>query len=562
MNKAFLWLAMLPAPFWRMLGADTDQLSAILNMRLTLDNRRPIGFGRRQNQKKDVKNGTLINSFVFTMMGCFYAIPVYVINDRVISMALYFSIMLLMITLTLITDFSNALFDNRDKYTLFPRPINDRTLVLAKLLHVFIYLLRMVVPMSLAAWGTLAYLDGWKSALLFPFPLILMVFMALFLVNGVYLIILKLVKPERFKDIISYFQVVTSIIFFAFVYLRPRQMFSFNVDGASFSHNYHWITYVPTYWLASYWSVLGYALPFCASLVQPILGVAVPFICAYVLVRFLAPEFTRKIAGIDSAEVSLPGVGSQGKKVKASKLYLILANLFNRNEAAKAGFILSWLQTSRSRTFRMKVYPSFAFIPIYFIYLLTQGGSSISEAMTALPGTAKFLLLLYMSSYVLISGMNYLIASDQYKAAWVFYASPVQTPGYIMIGAFKALCVKLFLPFFTAISLFSLWIWGWRILPDIFLALLNVLLLATCMARISFRQLPFSSMEQAKQTGGKVLKSLLAMFIPFTLGAGHYFSLHIWWLKLTFTLLSSALLWLLWQSYTDTSWENVRREDA
>jgi hypothetical protein len=120
----------------------------------------------------------------------------------------------------------------------------------------------------------------------------------------------------------------------------------------------------------------------------------------------------------------------------------------------------------------------------------------------------------------------------------------------------------LFLPFFVAISLFTLWIWGWGVLPDICLAFLNVLLLSICMARISFRQLPFSSMEQAKQTGGKVIKSLMTMLIPFTLGIGHYFSIHIWWLKLTFVFLSSALLWLLWQSYTDTTWDNIRKEDA
>lgn len=562
MNKLFLKLAMLPAPLWRMLGADTDQLTAILNMRLMIDNRRPIGFGRRQSQRKDVKHGTLISTFMFTLMGFFYALPVYMIDNRVISMALYFTVLLLMITLSLITDFSNALFDNRDKYTLFPRPINDRTLVLAKLLHVFIYVLRMIIPMSLPAWATLAYLDGWKSAVLFPIPLILMVFMALFAVNGVYLIILRLVKHERFKDIISYFQVISSIVFFAIVYLRPRNMFSFNVDSVLIASDYQWVHYVPTYWLATYWSLLGYPLTLGGSALLSLLGLLVPLFCIYVLVRWLAPEFSRKIAGIDSAEVSEPVVKANGKKVKASKLYLVLANMFNRSDAAKAGFILAWLQTSRSRTFRMRVYPSYAFIPIYFIYLLTQGGSSISEAIASLPNGSKFILLLYMSSYVLISGMNHLIISDQYKAAWVFYASPIATPGNIMIGAFKALCVKLFLPFFTAIAIFTVSVWGIRVLPDVLLALINVLLLSTCMARISFRQLPFSSMEQAKQAGGKVAKSLLAMTIPFALGVGHYFSIDIWWLKLTFVFLSSAMLWLLWQSYIDTTWDQVRKEDA
>lgn len=420
----------------------------------------------------------------------------------------------------------------------------------------------MVLPTSLAAWVALGYFDGWKSAVLFPIPMLLLVFMSLFAVNSVYLIILRVVKAEKFKDVISYFQIIASVVFFAIVYLRPKNTFSDDFANTISFAKYQWIRYIPSYWLASFWSIIGYPLTLGGGILYIALGVFIPIGCIYALVRWLAPEFSRKISGIDGAEVSSENATMSGKKVKASRLYVVLANLFNSGDAAKAGFILAWLQTSRSRTFKMKVYPSFAFIPIYFIYMLTQNDGSYSEAFTHLADSSKFLLLLYMSSYVLINGMNYLIMSDQYKAAWVFYASPVATPGSIMVGAFKALLVKLFLPFFTAISIFTLWVWGARVLPDIFLALINVLLFATCIARISFRQLPFSALEQVKQSGGKVVKSLFSMLVPFTLGAGHYFSLHIWWLKLTFIFLSAALLWLIWQSYTDTSWDNIRKEDA
>ena len=558
MNKLFLKFAMLPAPFWRSLGADTDQLSAILDMRLMIDNRRPIGFGRRQTQKKEIKHGTITSTILFTFMGAFYSLPLFVVPDRVISLALYFTIIFLMLTLSLITDFSNALFDNKDKYTLFPRPINDRTLVLAKLLHIFIYLMRMVIPTSFAAWCLLTYQDGWTSTLVFPVAITLLTFMSLFVVNGVYLIILKLTSAERFKDIISYFQVIASVVFFAIVYLRPRNV---NIDvNALDPARYKWVQFVPSYWLAGFWKWLGHPMLLGGGVITTLCGLLVPVFCIVALVRWLAPEFTRKIAGIDGAEVSMP-VTARGKKAKQNRLYLKLATLFNRSDAAKAGFMLAWLQTSRSRTFRMRVYPSMAFIPIYFIYLLTQNGSSIAEAFSALHGSRKYLLLLYMSSYVLINGLSYMVMSDQYKAAWVFYSSPVDPPGKVMIGAFKALCVKLFLPFFIAITIFILYIWGISVVPDILLAMINVLVLAICMARISMRQLPFSSMEHMKQSGGRVVRSLLTMLIPGVLGFAHYLSMEIWWLKLTLAFLSVALLWFIWESYTTTTWANVRKEE-
>lgn len=559
---------MLLSPLWRSLGADTEQLQAILNMRLLIDGRRPIraGLSRRRSEGSDGKKSSSVISFLltgilFAFMGLIYALPVALIPDRVFSMTINFTLLFLMITLTLITDFSSTLFDNRDKYILFPRPINDRTLVLAKLLHVFIYLLRMVFPMSLATLAVLVWKDGWQSALLYLFPLMLNVFLALFVVNSIYLIILQVTKPGKFKDIINYFQILSSVIFLGVFYLRPRVIF-FNKADHSFNYaDFQWMRFLPSYWLATFWSWLGYSPTFGYNYQSNILGLIVPFICAFILIKWLAPQFSKKIGGIDSVEGRENTEILKGKKAKSNQLYLTLANLFNRSNEAKAGFIISWLQTSRSRTFRMRVYPSFAFIPFYFIYLLTQHGSSIGDAFAHLGETSKFILLLYMSSYVLVNGMNYLVMSDQYKAAWIYYASPTQLPGKIMVGALKAMWVKFFLPFFTLLALFSIWVWGISIWPDILLALVNVTLMAGCIARISFRQLPFSMMEQVKQKGSRVIRSLLTMLIPFALGVGHYFSLHLWWLKFTFFCLSSILLWLVWDSYTNTNWDKVTKEE-
>jgi hypothetical protein len=168
-----------------------------------------------------------------------------------------------------------------------------------------------------------------------------------------------------------------------------------------------------------------------------------------------------------------------------------------------------------------------------------------------------YLFLLYMTSFAMISALTYLTMSEQYKAAWVFYATPVEIPGRIMIGAFKAIWVKYFLPFFGFISIFVLYIWGPSAIWDVFLALINVTLFISLMARVSFRHLPFSIMEQMKQGGSRIAKSLISMIIPVALGFGHYFSLNLLWLKLLFLCLSSIMLWLVWDSYANTSWAKM-----
>jgi ABC-2 type transport system permease protein len=257
MNKLFLNMVMLPQGLWRSMGADVAQLRNILHVRLLMDDRKPMALGRPNKPKKDRKYVSLMSIFIFAMLGLFYMFPLTIMHDRIFSLTIYLSLLLSVMTLMLITDFSSVLFDARDKYILFPRPVNDRTLVLARMLHVFIYLFRIIVPMSLPGWIALGLQDGWKSAVLFPLPLLLMVFMALFLVNGVYLLVLRLAKPEKFKDVINYFQVVTSVIFFATVYLMPRL---FDADHPLNLNiiDHPWLRFAPSYWLAVCWSWLGY----------------------------------------------------------------------------------------------------------------------------------------------------------------------------------------------------------------------------------------------------------------------------------------------------------------
>ena len=559
MNKLFLYMIMLPSALWKSMGADIVQLRAILNVRLILDDRKPASIGRAQSQTKSRKFGTLLNIFLSFVMGCFYMLPLIVIPDRIFSLTLYFSLLLTMITFMLVIDFSSVLFDARDKYILFPRPVGDRTLVLARLLHVFIYIFRIIFPMSLGGWVWLGYHDGWLSAALFPLPVILLVFIALFLVNGIYLLVLRLAKPEKFKDVINYFQVFTSVVIFACVYLLPK---AFNGQNpADFNIlKFPWIRFVPSYWLAACWAWIGYPVALSGTALFSVLALAFPLFCLYALVTWLAPQFSRRIGGIDVSDSGPAETGVAGKQSAQGKLYKKLAYLLNTSDEARAGFMISWLQTSRSRTFRMKVYPTFAYVPVYFVYMLTSNHATISDAMHHISDKPRYLFLLYMSSFVLISALTYLTISDQYKAAWVYYSTPVGVPGRVMAGALKALWTKYFVPFFLLISIFVVYSWGPATLPDIVLALVNVTLFVACIARVSYRHLPFSVMEQMKQQGGnRMIKSFLVMIIPSSLGLGHFFAIHLLWLKLIFLGLSSILLWLVWDSYANTTWNNVMK---
>ncbi len=559
MNRFLLWLCLLPAGLWRSFGADIDQLRAILLAKLTMDNRRPLKMGKPR--KKETNNASSLGAFMSLVSGAFYLFLLFAFpGDRLLGLFAYYSGFGVMLVFTLLTDFSQVLIDTRDRHILLPRPVNDRTLLLARLLHIFAYLFRTVLPMALPGWIALTITNGLAGALWFPVPLLLLVVLVLGVVNALYILLLRLTSPERFKEVLNYFQVAFSALVFAFYYLLPRVTESALLR--SFDPMAHLgLRWVPTYWLAATWSWVGLKAVLPLTALFGGLAVAVPLVLLWLLVRVLAPEFNRRLSGLDAAERT-EGATTQKirKQRKGRKNHW--GDLLARTPEARAGYRLAWVQTGRSRTFRMRVLPTFAYVPVYFVYLLSSSRGSFAQTWQDLAQTKKHLLLLYMTSFVLLQALSYITISDQFKAAWVYRAAPVAKPGRIMSGAFAAVWTKFFLPFFLVVATFVLVRWGAPAILDVVLALANVTLFGLLSVRLGFRHLPFSMPEQLSNTGAKTfVRVLLVFLVPSILGAAHYLAGYFWWLKALFLVLSGVLLWLVADSYAGTSWEKLDRTE-
>lgn len=564
MNKILLYLIMLPKGSWKRLGADVTQLKAILSVKLKMDDRKPLTMGRPQNNAKKKKSNyaSTLTFIIGLFVGVMYIFPLIMFqSEPYMGLFSFYTMLTVMLTFGLISDFSNVLIDTRDKLIIFPKPVNDRTIFLSRALHIFIYFFRSVFPMSVIPWIMWGVLHGWKGALWFPVPMLLLTFICLFLVMGCYMLLLKLSKPEKFKDIISYFQIVFSIILFTTFYFMPRLSES-NIFEQFDIRTVEWIKYTPTYWLAACWY---WVEPSAAKLQGTgwlsILAVFTPFIMLWVTVKFFAPSFIRKISAIDGVEVEAPK--KNAKKVKSSKLYLTLGSVFNRTAASKAGFSLAWLQTARSRSFKLKVYPGFAYVFVYFFYIFLSGNVPFDEVLERMADSKSHLLLLYMTSFVLLNTVTNINITEQYKASWIYYSSPMEKPGYVMGGAFKAMWVKYYMPFVIVVSAFVLYVWGIGAVIDIVLATTNVTVYVLVLMYFGNRHLPFSMPEQMKTKAGMaIIKVIAAMLFMGCMGAAHYF-LYFMWLKILLTLLSIAMLWTLWDSYINTSWKQLKMaEDA
>src|SRR5205807_3199150 len=131
------------------------------------------------------------------------------------------------------------------------------------------------------------------------------------------------------------------------------------------------IRFTPAYWMAATWMWMEPTAGIPGTMWMSALAVVVPLACLWLTVKWLVPNFAANLAMLDTTSGDEPLSAGPAKKSSKS-FYKKISKLLNRNGASAAGFDLAWLQTSRSRNFKIKVLPSFAYMPIYFVFLLTS----------------------------------------------------------------------------------------------------------------------------------------------------------------------------------------------
>jgi ABC-2 type transport system permease protein len=207
-NKFFLSILLLPSGLYRRMGVSVPHLKAILTAKLIMDDRRPnsIHNTQQKKQKKPIRFAT-IGTMIFTaILGCVFLVSFAVGNDYLTHLTIYFSFYIFMLASTLISDFTSVLIDVRDNMIILPKPINDKTFVLARLLHIVIHVSKLILPMTLPGMILMGIREGATGLIPFIFLILAATLFTIFLINALYIFILKITTPEKFKNIISYFQ--------------------------------------------------------------------------------------------------------------------------------------------------------------------------------------------------------------------------------------------------------------------------------------------------------------------------------------------------------------------
>lgn len=475
------------------MGVDYATLRRILHVKLLMDSRRApviLSSSNRKKEEEQDKNLFVSSLWLYGLIGLvltpfvFWSNPEYLMPMSILSAILMFLIMS-----SMISDFSSVLLDVRDRSILMTKPIDGRTVGLARSIHAGIYLLLLTGALSAGSLVVGLFKHGVLFFLIYILELILMNMLILVSTSLVYLLLLKYWDGEKLKDLINYVQIGLSAalaIGYQFV-IRSFDLIDFNLV---FTPAWWQILLPPVWFAAPYEWLFGEGSGWLTVL--SLLAVLVPIVLMIVYVRYI-PSFEQHLEKLAHSEA--------GKGRERGRLDRFLAKLVCRSRTEQACFRLSASMLKNEREFKLKVYPTLGLSVLlpYLFFVSTIRNSSLAEISQ---GSSYYVL--HSMLIMIITVVMMLKFSGKPKAFWLFGAAPMPSMNPLYQGALKAFAVKMFLPLFTVNAVIFLILFGSRIIPDVLIVFLTGLVLIPLSAKSILRTPPFSqAFNMAQQKDGR-----------------------------------------------------------
>ncbi len=512
--RLFLWVVQKTG----ISGANFEQVKIIASTKLLMDGRRtPATWKVKQQQPK--ANKKLAGMIVYGLMSIFFGVQVFIVPSMYLVLSIFHGYILFFISMLLITDFSNVLLDTRDNQILMPKPVSGRTILLSRTIHISIYLFRNYISLCTIPIIFYWFYYGWIVGLGSIFTSLLMLLFSLFSTYILYGILFRFASEQKIKDIIGYFQIVLTIVIMAAFQILPR-LLNFD-EGFTITPGFS-SYFIPPCWMAIALEAFAYGMYDQFHLIHIVLALIVPFLAVFVVLKFIAPGFNKKIAALAHAgQAGSVAKIAEGKNSSQTWLGRI-QNFVCTTETQKAGFQIFNKIAARDKGFKIAFYPSFAYIFVMIFAFMFKSGNNIKLVLLSLSDTSNYLWLAYIPVMAVSSAMFLMPYHEKFEAGWVYQSAPLARPGELVQGALKAIIIKFLLPIFFIMFGIALYFWGYKIIDDFLLGFCNTLLIMYVMLFSQPVHLPWSKQPNTQQQSGRFLKVLLQYLIIGILVAVHY----------------------------------------
>ncbi len=542
---------------FRLLGVNVDQFLAVLEVKLRMDGRRRR-IGMETGRRKSTRNSLVITVLTYTFLGAMLSLVLLKISSPLAGMTVVHAAIMMMIAMSLISDFSSVMLDTTDNVVLLPRPIDGRTLLCARIAHIVTYLSMLTLSLSAGTFvtGTITYHP--LFGLVFLGTLICSVCLVVCAVNLFYLAVLRFADQDKLRDVVVYVQIALSIVFFGGYQLLPRLMDMTALDTLRIDDRW-WIYFFPPAWLAGPIDLLA-SRAGTPQQVLTFLAVAVPLAGLWAIVLVGGPRFTEGLRRLSASPTARRG--ARANAARRDPFLRRLSRFVCGRGIQGAAFELVWRMCSRDRPFKLRTYPSMAMMGMVGVILLVTSDDTVVESIAKLADSKAYVFLLYYGCLFIPMPAMIVRYSDQHEAAWIYEAMPLAKPGDVLMATLKTILVRFALPFTALVAIVAIAIWGVRLLPDVVLAIEGTLLVSVTQAIVVGRRFPFSEEYHVAESSGKLFRSMIFMGLPVMLATVHFGLSILPGGVLVGIVLVGLICAAVWRQYANTDWATMRRCNA
>ncbi len=399
------------------------------------------------------------------------------------------------LTLQMLLEFNNLIITPTDYLVISPHPVNSRTFYTAKLIHLSVYV--GILTAALAFLPALAAAVKYHSLLAAVGTLVTFslgnLFAAFFVVN-LYVFIIKKLKRSSMEKVLGYLQLL--LMFLSYLSLISMSQIIAKAGAFDFSR-LTWLFLSPSYWFAAWvkmWSQGWNPTDFGTGM----FGIAVLVLAYQFGASYLSLTYAESLAKPDDSKSS----ASRGR------IYSLLSRFLNSEE--KAVLLLIRAQFQHDTKFRLTLMWLFGIMIAYLVYgslnnMVVRNPFNLAASGSSEGNFLFSLALAYLPIFV-GDAVKY---SPSFRAAWVFYATPLDRLKLVL--AVKKVMILFFVVpfslFLCAVFLYYFHNIVHALLHTFFLVLLTILVLSVYF--MFQADVPFSKERTAGQTSASMIGMLL-----------------------------------------------------
>jgi hypothetical protein len=358
------------------------------------------------------------------LVGAMVSVPLWLGTPVFPVAVLHLTYLMLSIAALLVLDGHGLIVSPADHAVVAPRPVSGRTFFAARVSTLLVYVFVVAAAQSacpLAGYAAAGGPHPGRGALGLAAVLVTTLTTAA-VTTSLYVVVLRHAEPARLRAVLTVLQLTTSLGLYGLLVLLPSQIGRALLLGP-LTDRPEWLWLVPSTWAASLLNA-GRDGWWLAPL-----ALSVPALAWASAARWFSLDYADRVA----AASALPSVGAGRAAVPAF-----------RSGEARAVALVARAQFRHDMRFRLAV---LGIVPLTIIYLVIGlVDEDLSRETAGHPAMVYVAVLLF--PVLLKSAFS---RSDAYRAAWVFYATPVSA-GRLLMGQ-RTVLVRWFLgPYVAAVG--------------------------------------------------------------------------------------------------------------